>query len=264
MRTTRGTAAAVASAILFATLGLAGCGSGDTESKIATTPAPSCTPLPSPTASIAPSTIPVRIYNASDTSGLAEDVAIEMRARQFRVLSTGNYGGDSKPAAYATITYGAIGKQIALTLAQQVKNPTLVQDTRTDPSVDLVLGPKFALVPVPPPPANRVRLNVWNTTAITGLAGDTAKQLSARGFKVIDSGNDPAGHFWPDDTAVVLHGKEGEPYARRVALQIKGARLVEDDRDGTDVDLDIGSKFDGLVPAAQATPTPSPSNSGCG
>lgn len=263
MHRTRGTAAVAASIAVFASISLVACGSSPQTTK-STKPGPTCSALPTPTASIAPNTIPMRIYNASDTAGLAQDVAIEMKSRQFRVLTTGNYTGEATPAAYATITYGAIGKQIALTVAQQVKNPTLVQDDRTDPSVDMVLGPKFALIPVPPPPASRVQLNVWNTTSVVGLAGDTATKFKARGFKVLASGNDPAGRFWPDDTAVVLHGKEGEPYARRVALQIKGARLVEDDRSGTAVDLDLGAKFTDLVPVAQATPAPNPSNSGCG
>ena len=254
-------AAAVLVALLACSV-VTACGSSG-EPKVSTSSTKSCTPLPKPTATIAASTIPVRVFNASDTGGLAQEIAIELRARQFRVLSAGNYTGDTTPAPYATIVYGSVGKQIALTLAQQVKNPQLVEDDRMDPSVDLVLGTKFALIPVPPPAASKVQLNVYNTTAITGLASDVASQLSARGFKVLDTGNDPAGRFWPEDTAVILYGKEGEPYARRVALQIKGSRMVEDDRSGNVVDLDLAAKWTGLVPAAQATPTPSPSNSAC-
>ena len=259
----RGTGAAAAVLVaLLACSAVTACGSSD-EPKASKTATNSCTPLPKPTAVIAPSTVPVRVFNASDTGGLAQDIAIELRARQFRVLSAGNYTGDATPAPYATIIYGSVGKQVALTLAQQVKNPQLVEDTRVDPSVDLVLGTKFALIPVPPPAASKVRLNVYNTTAITGLASDVANQLTARGFKVLDTGNDPAGRFWPNDTAVILYGKEGEPYARRVALQIKGSRMVEDDRSGNVVDLDLAAKWTGLVPVAQATPAPSPSNSSC-
>lgn len=254
--------AAAALVAVFACSAVTACGSSD-EPKTSATAKNSCTPLPKPTAAIAANTIPVRVFNASDTGGLAQDVAIQLRARQFRVLSAGNYTADATPAPYATIVYGSIGKQVALTLAQQVKNPQLVEDTRVDPSVDLVLGTKFALIPVPPPAPNKVQLNVYNTTAVTGLASDVASQLTARGFKVLDTGNDPAGHFWPNDTAVVLFGKEGEPYARRVALQIAGSRMVQDDRSGTVVDLDLAAKWSGLVPVAQATPKPSPSNSSC-
>lgn len=260
MSNTRAVTAALVT--LLACSVISACGPSD-EPKSTTTTKNSCSPLPKPTAVIAANTIPVRVFNASDTGGLAQDIAIELRARQFRVLSAGNYTGDATPAPYATIVYGSVGKQIALTLAQQVKNPQLVEDTRVDPSVDLVLGTKFALIPVPPPAPTKVQLNVYNTTAITGLASDVANQLTARGFKVLDTGNDPAGRFWPTDTAVILFGKEGEPYARRVALQIKGSRMVEDDRSGNVVDLDLAAKWTGLVPVAQATPTPSPSNSSC-
>lgn len=262
MRVSSSGAAAAVFVALFACSAVTACGSSD-EPKASATGKTTCTPLPKPTAVIAPSTVPVRVFNASDTGGLAQDIAIELRARQFRVLSAANYTGDATPAPYAMIIYGSIGRQVALTLAQQIKNPQLVEDNRVDPSVDLVLGTKFALIPVPPPAPSRVQLNVYNTTAITGLASDVANQLTARGFKVLNTGNDPAGHFWPNDTAVILYGKAGEPYARRVALQIKGSRMVEDDRSGTVVDLTLGVKWDGLVPVAQATPKPSPSNSSC-
>lgn len=223
-------------------------------------PSPSCpTPLAKPTFEIKLSQIYLNVYNAGEKAGSAGKAASDLKWRGAHVLKTGNDPNpDGRPVPErAEIRYGPNGRQIALTLAQQVQDPVLHQDDRTNPTVDLVLGDDFALVPVPPPPASRVTVNVYNTTYHAGLAGKVAASLKERGFKIESDGNDPNGQFLPDDTAVIRYGEHYEPAAKRLALQVKGARLVKDGRDGEAIDLVIGSKWTDLVPAAQATPTPS-------
>lgn len=240
------------------TLALVGCGSGDK-------PAPSKTPicpsaLPAPAYKVALSQIYLNVFNASGTDGLASKVASEFTWRGAHVIKTGNDANpDDRPEPKsAEIRYGKNGRQIALNLATQVENAVLHQDDRTNPTVDLVLGNSFKLVPVPPPAAERVTVNVYNTTFRTGLSGQIASDLKSRGFKVDAVGNDPRGGFFPDDTAIVRYGEHGEPAARRVALSVSGARLVKDGRADETIDLVVGSKFDQLVPAAQATMKPVP------
>lgn len=245
-------------AALVASL-LAGCG-GSAEGR-QPTPTKTCpTAVPTPTAKVAPSTIYVNVVNASSKGGLAAQTSKYLGWRGFKVLEVSNQSVmDDRPAPKAAeIRHGKSGRQIALTLATQVQNPVLVEDDRTDPTVDLVLGDSFALVPVPPPPPSEVKVNVYNTTYRSGLSGEVAKQLKARGFTVLSNGNDPSKSFLPDDVALIRHGERGEPNARRVALQFKGARLVQDGREGTDVDVALGNKYAQLVPEAQATPPPTP------
>ncbi|YAL83629.1 LytR C-terminal domain-containing protein [Dermacoccaceae bacterium W4C1] len=220
---------------------------------------PTCpTTNPAPSMKIAANTIFVNVINAGGKSGLASSTATQLQWRGFRVLDTGNQSIDDNRAAPTTaeIRYGPSGRQIALTLAQQVANVNLVQVDRANPTVDLVLGEKFALVPVPPPAASSVTLNVYNTTYRSGLSGEAAEALKKRGFKIKANDNDPGGGFFPNDTAIIRHGERGEPAARRAALQIKGARLVQDKRTDTVVDVLLGNKYTGLVPESQATPAP--------
>lgn len=237
--------------------GLAACG-GSAEGQPTTTR--TCPkPVPEPAKSIKPSTIYLNIVNASSKGGLAGKTAVQFGWRGFHVLDTGNQAvTDSRPTPEtAEIRYGESGRQIALTVATQLEHPELVKDDRSDPTVDVVIGKDFKLQPVPPPPPKDVTVNVYNTTFRAGLSGEVSTKLKDRGFTIKENGNDPNKTFLPDDTVLIRHGERGEPFARRVKLQFKGARLVQDGRKTTEVDVAIGNKYKSLVPEAEATPEPS-------
>ncbi|GAB3587562.1 LytR C-terminal domain-containing protein [Calidifontibacter terrae] len=248
-------------AVLVASSGVLTACSQDAKPKASASP--SCpTTIATPTFKVALQQTYLNVYNASNKDGLASQVSSELSWRGAHVLKTGNDPNpDERPVPKAAeIRYGKNGRQVALNLAGAVQNAVLYQDSRTNPTVDLVLGNSFALVPVPPPAANKVTLNVYNTTFRTGLGGTIGGEMGARGFQIAKTGNDPRAQFLPDDTAIVRYGDHGEPAARRVALSVKGARLVKDGRTDTSVDLVLGSKFDALVPVAQATAAPTPTS----
>lgn len=240
----------------MATTLLAGCGD-DAEGQSPTTQ--SCPkPVPEPGKKVKPKTIYLDVVNASSKGGLAGKTAVQFEWRGFNVLDTRNQDvTDGRPTPKtAEIRYGAAGRDIALTVATQLANPELVKDDRNTPTVDVVIGENFKMNPVPPPPAKEVSVNVYNTTFRAGLSGEVSKKLKARGFTIKANGNDPSKSFLPDDTVLIRHGERGEPYARRVALQFKGARMVQDGRESTEVDVAIGNKYKSLVPEASATPPP--------
>lgn len=240
-------------------LSVSACSGAEPATK--TTKSPVCpSSLPAPSFKVSLAQTFLNIYNASSTDGLASRAASELTWRGAHVLSTGNDPNpDDRPEPKAAeIRYGKNGKQVALNLATQVQNAVLYQDDRTNPTVDLILGDGFKFLPVPPPAADRVTLNVYNTTFKSGLSGTVAAELKQRGFKIAKTGNDPGGGFFPDDTAIIRYGEHGEPAARRVQLSVKGARLVKDGRKDETIDLLLGSKFEDVVPAAHATPTIEP------
>lgn len=211
--------------------------------------------------SVSLSSIHVNVYNATGKADLASDVANHLKWRDVQIISVGNdpISDERATPKTAEIRYGKMGRQIALTLATQVKDPVLHQDDRTNPSVDLVIGKHFKLVPVPPPPASEIKVNVYNTTYHPGWGTKIADEFKDRGFKVQNYGNEPHGRFWPKDAAVILYGEKGEPAARRVALSFENPRMKElPNRDSAVVDVDLGNKFSHLVPEDEATPTPTP------
>lgn len=117
------------------------------------------------------------------------------------------------------------------------------------------------------PPANRVRVNVYNATQTAGLAGKVAKELGARDFKVVKIANDPRGQKI-DGVAQIRYGPKGERAAQTLAFQVPGAVLIDDARTGRIVDIAVGEQFTGLaaideVAAAMASPTPVASGPGC-
>ena len=117
------------------------------------------------------------------------------------------------------------------------------------------------------PGPSKVRVNVYNATGTSGLAGKTAKELGSRNFKVIKVANDPRNKKIAG-VGQIRYGTKGEALAQVLLFQAPGAELVNDGRKGKNVDLAMGDAFTGLaaldeVEAQMAVPTPSVSGSGC-
>jgi len=243
----------VAAAVILALPVVAACNSSEPSHDLTS----SCAAASTPTMKIPLRTIHANVWNASGKDGMAARVASQLSWRGVQIIDTGNDPSAGQPPEHAVIRYGPNGKQIALTLAQQIQHAKLEQDDRTNPSVDVVIGMKFALVPVPPPAPSRITINVFNAYVIPGTATDVATEMRKRGFHVAKIGNDTS-HFYPDHAVIVRYGAKGEPAARRVALQFHDVRMVQDHRKSATVDVVIGSKWtdSAVVPAARATPKP--------
>lgn len=101
-------------------------------------PLPPC--IPEETLPLAPDTIAVRVYNATDRVGLAGQTAEGLTQRGFVIAETANYPVEITTGA--RIAFGEAGIAAAYTLAAHMDPgaPALVLDTRTDATVDLILG----------------------------------------------------------------------------------------------------------------------------
>lgn len=245
---------AVGAAFIAVTLPvLAACSSTDPG---ATTTTTCVAQVATPTMKIPLNSIYANVWNAGGQNGEAASIAVQLQWRGIHIIQTGNDPTGANPPEHAAIRYGAGGKEIALTLAQQVKDATLQEDNRTNPSVDLVIGTHFALMPVPPPAASRITINVFNAFVIPGTASNVAGEMRKRGFHVAKIGN--TSDFYPDHAVIIRYGLRGEPAARRVALQFRDVRMIQDARSSATVDVVIGSKWtdNAVVPAARATPAP--------
>lgn len=137
-------------------------------------------------------------------------------------------------------------------------------DASSDPTpcVTTMVTPADSL----PAPAN-VKVNVYNATGTSGLAGKTAKELGSRNFKVVKVANDPRNKKIAG-IAQIRYGTKGEESAQVLLFQAPGAELVNDGRKGKSVDLAMGEAFAGLAPveevaAQMAVATPSVSGVNC-
>jgi hypothetical protein len=125
------------------------------------------------------------------------------------------------------------------------------------------------------PKPGQITVNVFNATARSGLAKDTADELKKRGFKIGEVGNAPKGYDKKVDGSAVLLGRQASLKTTLPVLstQLGGAELRADTRKGGDVDLIIGNGFKSLDKTASATraltaltapqPTPSTSKKPC-
>lgn len=90
-----------------------------------------------------PATVSVRVFNATDTGGLAQDVADDLRARGFAVGEVANDPTGRQVEGVGEVRYGPRGRDAARFLAVFVPGTSTYRDTRADAVVDIVLGPEF-------------------------------------------------------------------------------------------------------------------------
>jgi hypothetical protein len=99
-----------------------------------------------------PATTVVNVYNATDRNGLAAKTATEVRKRGFKVSTVSNDPLGRTIAGTAEVRFGEAGKSASVLVLALVKGAKAHPDSRTDASVDLVLGNGFkALAPVAKP-----------------------------------------------------------------------------------------------------------------
>ncbi|MDO5740840.1 MAG: LytR C-terminal domain-containing protein [Ornithinimicrobium sp.] len=107
--------------------------------------------------------------------------------------------------------------------------------------------------PAPTVKASDVVVNVFNATDTAGLASRAADGLRARGFAVDAVGNDSVEL---EGVGVIRHGPTGLEGATLLKDSLpKGITLVADDRESTVVDLVLGTKWEDLPTAEDATST---------
>ena len=101
---------------------------------------------PSNTLPLKPNEVAVRVLNGTDQQGLAATALDDLEGRGFVGLGAINWNREYKKSA--RIMFGETGIVKAYTLALQFPEAEMVLDTRTNATVDVVLGDTYAgLVP---------------------------------------------------------------------------------------------------------------------
>ena len=145
-----------------------------------------------------------------------------------------------------------------------------VADAAASPSASALVGGCSTVMVTPAevlPLASRVTVNVYNSTKRVGIAGETSKFLSVRGFKIAKVENDPLG-VGVQGAGEIRYGAKGEANAKLVAYHFPDATLIKDDRGGKRIDVVLGQQFldladDAEVVAQLAQPSASASPEGC-
>jgi hypothetical protein len=95
-----------------------------------------------------PKTVRIRVYNATERSGLARQVSDALKKKKFTVLSASNdpLADTRKVDGVAEIRYGDKGEQQALLVSFWFPGAKLVSDPRKDAIVDIAIGPGYKAV----------------------------------------------------------------------------------------------------------------------
>jgi len=103
----------------------------------------SCSSTSATGTTLDPHDIQLRVYNATNRTGLARKTGAALRARGLNVLVTGNDPTKRKVTGVAEIRHGSTTVPQAKLLLAVIPGATPVPDRRTDAVLDIVLGPKF-------------------------------------------------------------------------------------------------------------------------
>jgi hypothetical protein len=93
--------------------------------------------------SLDPSTVTLRVFNASDQSGKANEVASTLQGLGFVVSEIANDPTDNQVTGVGELRFGAPGAEAASYVKLFLPGATDRQDTRPTSLVDLVIGPEF-------------------------------------------------------------------------------------------------------------------------
>ena len=96
-----------------------------------------------------PATVRLRVFNATDTPGLAQQVGDQLRARGFAVEEVDNDPTDREVTGVGELRHGPRGSDAAAFMSVFLPGADDWRDTRADDRVDFVLGPGFTALPSP-------------------------------------------------------------------------------------------------------------------
>jgi len=111
--------------------------------------AAACSSAASAPPSLAPSSVTLRVYNATDQKGLAGTVAKALQARGFKVGEIANDPSHRDVTGVGEIRHGPRGDDAASFVSVYVPGASDYQDTRASSTVDVVLGPDYKKLATP-------------------------------------------------------------------------------------------------------------------
>ena len=103
-----------------------------------------CSTVEAAPPSLDPTTVSLRVFNATDTAGLAQTVATELQGRGFVVDEIANDPSDREVTGVGELRHGPRGNEAAEFVHLFLPDAGDYPDTRADATVDVVIGPEFA------------------------------------------------------------------------------------------------------------------------
>ena len=116
----------------------------DTEGELQAEEAEACASASAAPPSLDPTTVSLRVLNATDTAGLAQTVAASLQERGFVVDEVANDPTEREVTGVGELRHGPRGNEAAAYVALHLPGAGDFLDTRATATVDFVIGPDFA------------------------------------------------------------------------------------------------------------------------
>jgi hypothetical protein len=108
-----------------------------------------CSTVAAAAPSLDPASVSLRVYNATDTAGLATTVANALKDRGFTVGEIANDTSGREVTGVGELRYGQPGKDTAAFVKLFIPGAGDYPDTRATAVVDVVIGPEFTTLATP-------------------------------------------------------------------------------------------------------------------
>jgi hypothetical protein len=102
-----------------------------------------CSSVAAAPPSLDPGAVNLRVYNATDTAGLAQTVATALKERGFTVGEIANDTSGREVTGVGELRHGPRGAEAANFVRVFIPDAGDFPDTRADATVDVVIGPDF-------------------------------------------------------------------------------------------------------------------------
>ncbi|WP_448609274.1 LytR C-terminal domain-containing protein [Geodermatophilus sp. URMC 60] len=116
----------------------------DTEGELEAQEAQACASASAAAPSLDPTTVALRVFNATDRGGLAQEVAASLQERGFVVEEIANDPTEREVTGVGELRHGPRGNDAAAFVRLFVPGAGDFLDTRATATVDVVIGPDWA------------------------------------------------------------------------------------------------------------------------
>jgi len=110
-------------------------------------------PLPCATSTVIPAEVlpkptkvKINVFNATKRKGLAAETALALKQAGFKILEVANVPDGRRVGGFAEVRYGPRGLKQANLVHFYVPDAVMVEDTRNDRTVDVVVGKEFSII----------------------------------------------------------------------------------------------------------------------
>jgi hypothetical protein len=93
-----------------------------------------------------PKKVKVNVFNATKRKGLAAETALALKLAGFKILEVSNVPDGRRIGGFAEVRHGPRGLKQANLVHFYVPDAVMVEDTRNDKTVDVVLGKEFSII----------------------------------------------------------------------------------------------------------------------